>query len=350
MEVTEASVLLLPFAAASVGVARRRLVSDLIAAGIYDSAVCDVALVISELLSNALRHAAPLPGSKIRVAWRIDAGSIQVSVSDGGGPTRPELGEPAQGATGGRGLRIVEKLSSRWGTSAGEEGTTVWAEVPAQPVPSGTTMTAVGAPVAVTESGWRTGLRGLRPPGERCRDSAAAGLDRRARQRAVRRGAVRAAGAALLSRADLPAGRASPPNSKDALNVVTWLPGAGPGKVRLVELNVSSRFHDDHTIVTISGEIDLYTAPRLHSELGAVLVEGMPTRVVIDMSGVEFCDSTGMNVLLSCLRRVRERGGELEIASPKPAVRKILQVTGLDSVFTLVEDPGLSRPKPVVPQ
>jgi anti-sigma regulatory factor (Ser/Thr protein kinase) len=153
MEVTEASVMLLPFAAASVGMARRRLVSDLIAAGIYDSAVCDVALVISELLSNALRHAAPLPGSKLRVAWRIDPASIQVSVSDGGGPTRPELGEPTQGATGGRGLRIVEKLSSRWGTSTGEEGTTVWAEVPAQPVPSGTTMTAVGAPVAVTESG-----------------------------------------------------------------------------------------------------------------------------------------------------------------------------------------------------
>ena len=49
MEVTESSVLMLPFAASSVGVARRRLVSDLIAADICDSAVCDVALVISEL-------------------------------------------------------------------------------------------------------------------------------------------------------------------------------------------------------------------------------------------------------------------------------------------------------------
>ena len=53
------------------------------------------------------------------------------------------------------------------------------------------------------------------------------------------------------------------------------------------------------------------------------------------------------------MRRVRERGGELEIASPKPAVRKILQVTGLDSVFTLVDNAngsGLSRSKPAVPQ
>ena len=137
--------------------------------------------------------------------------------------------------------------------------------------------------------------------------------------------------------------------SKVALSAVAWHPGAGHDRVWHVELNVSTRFHDDHTIVTISGEIDLYTAPRLHSELAAVLADGMPARVVIDMSGVEFCDSTGMNVLLSCLRRVRERGGELEIASPKPAVRKILQVTGLDSVFTLVDGTNLSQPKPAVP-
>jgi anti-sigma regulatory factor (Ser/Thr protein kinase) len=148
MEVTAASVLLLPFAAASVGVARRRLVADLIAADVYDTAICDVALVISELFSNALRHAAPLPGAKIRVAWRINPGCVQVSVSDGGGATVPELGQPTQGATGGRGLRIVEKLSTRWGTSTGEDGTTVWAEVPAA-----TRMTAVGVPVVATESG-----------------------------------------------------------------------------------------------------------------------------------------------------------------------------------------------------
>ncbi len=151
MEVTEASVLLLPFAASSVGVARRRLVSDLIAADIYDSAVCDVALVITELFSNALRHAVPLSGSKIRVAWRIDADNVQVSVSDGGGQTVPELGEPTQAATGGRGLSIVEKLSRRWGTSTGDEGTTVWAEVPARPVKA--EMTTVGVPVVATDGG-----------------------------------------------------------------------------------------------------------------------------------------------------------------------------------------------------
>lgn len=105
-----------------------------------------------------------------------------------------------------------------------------------------------------------------------------------------------------------------------------------------VELNVSSRSQGDQTVVIASGEIDLYTAPRLHHELVDVLADDRPARVIVDMSGVEFCDSTGMNVLLSSLRRAHERGGELELAAPRAAVRKILQVTGLDSVFTVLDE------------
>ena len=102
-----------------------------------------------------------------------------------------------------------------------------------------------------------------------------------------------------------------------------------------MELSVSSRSQGDHAIVIAAGEIDLYTAPRLHSELAAVINAAPASRIVVDMSGVEFCDSTGMNVLLSSLRQARERGGELELAAPRPAVKKILQVTGLDTVFTV---------------
>jgi anti-sigma regulatory factor (Ser/Thr protein kinase) len=146
VEVTEASVLLLPFAAASVGVARRRLVSDLIEAGIYGTAVTDAALVLSELLSNALRHATPLSGSGLRVAWRLEPGSVRVSVSDGGGQTRPELGEPNPSTTGGRGLRIVERLSLCWGMFSDDDGTTVWADVPVGQI------TSVPIPAVATES------------------------------------------------------------------------------------------------------------------------------------------------------------------------------------------------------
>jgi anti-sigma B factor antagonist len=103
-----------------------------------------------------------------------------------------------------------------------------------------------------------------------------------------------------------------------------------------VELKVATQSNAGHAVMAIAGEIDLYTAPRLQAEFTRLLEAG-PDRVVIDMSGVEFCDSTGMNVLLSALKRLRERGGALEVAAPRPAVRKILQVTGLDSVFTVHE-------------
>ena len=146
MEVTESSDLLLPFDASSVGVARRRLVSDLIGAGICGAAITDAALVLSELLSNALRHATPLPGSGLRVAWSQQAGSVRVSVSDGGAQTLPELGEPNPSTTGGRGLRIVDRLSQCWGTRSDDDGTTVWAEVP---VPQ---MTTVAVSAAAAES------------------------------------------------------------------------------------------------------------------------------------------------------------------------------------------------------
>jgi anti-sigma regulatory factor (Ser/Thr protein kinase) len=158
VEVTESSVLLLPFTASSVGVARRHLVSDLIEAGVCASAVTDAALVISELLSNALRHAGPLPGSDLRVAWDLDADSVRISVSDGGGPSRPEFGEPTPTATGGRGLRIVARLSRRWGTLCDDEGTTVWAEVLVMPLET------VAVPAVAAETGLTGGARGGCPP------------------------------------------------------------------------------------------------------------------------------------------------------------------------------------------
>lgn len=103
-----------------------------------------------------------------------------------------------------------------------------------------------------------------------------------------------------------------------------------------VELNVSTASQGGHAVVTATGELDLYTAPRLQAALAALLREEID-RIVVDMSGVEFCDSTGMNVLLAAMKRLREQGGALELAAPRPAVKRILQVTGLDTVFTVTD-------------
>ncbi len=119
--------MLLPYAPASVAVARQRLTADLVEAGIVNAAVRDAALVVSELLSNAIRHAQPLPGASLQVVWAVDDGLVEVAVSDGGSPTRPQPTHASVSALGGRGLDIVDYLSRRWGVRADDTGLTVWA-------------------------------------------------------------------------------------------------------------------------------------------------------------------------------------------------------------------------------
>ncbi|MBB4935564.1 anti-sigma regulatory factor (Ser/Thr protein kinase) [Lipingzhangella halophila] len=138
------SPLLLPRAPASVTNARRSLCADLEAAGVDDAAVSDALLVLSELLSNALRHAAPLPDpfppDSVRVTWTVRegdrvpgaAGSIEIAVCDGGGSSLPRIARPSISALGGRGLGIVERVADRWGTEVDDRITTVWAVLPVQ--------------------------------------------------------------------------------------------------------------------------------------------------------------------------------------------------------------------------
>jgi anti-sigma regulatory factor (Ser/Thr protein kinase) len=108
-------------------VARRRLAADLRAHGVREAGVCDATLVLSELVSNAIRHARPLPGGQVRVSWTLDGGTLELAVSDGGGPTRPRAARYSVSSLGGRGLSIVDHLSRRWGVRSGELGSTVWA-------------------------------------------------------------------------------------------------------------------------------------------------------------------------------------------------------------------------------
>lgn len=132
MEVATSSVVELPYTPSSVGAARRRLIDNLHAAGVCETPVCDAGLVLSELVSNALRHATPLPGGTVKISWDLTAETVLIAVCDGGGESFPKVREPAGSALGGRGLGIVARLSLRWGVLRGDSETTVWAELPVQ--------------------------------------------------------------------------------------------------------------------------------------------------------------------------------------------------------------------------
>jgi anti-sigma regulatory factor (Ser/Thr protein kinase) len=126
-EVEKSTVVLLPSQPASVAVARRRITAEMRSVGIDDEAIDDAALVITELVTNAIKHGSPLPGRWLQVTWDMNVELVEIAVSDGGSRsgTRLRAARPALSATGGRGLGIVETLSHRWGVRP--PGTTVWA-------------------------------------------------------------------------------------------------------------------------------------------------------------------------------------------------------------------------------
>jgi anti-sigma B factor antagonist len=90
---------------------------------------------------------------------------------------------------------------------------------------------------------------------------------------------------------------------------------------------------DGEIIMLVQGEIDVASAPVLWERL----VEALPDtkRLVLDLRETAFIDSTGLSIFVRALRRLRGDGGELILRSPGPSVRKILDITGLDQVFTI---------------
>ncbi len=117
--------------AMTVADARRVLAEALHQAGATPDATDDALLVVSELLTNALRHGRPLVAGAIRLDWSVTADRrLEVSVTDGGGDTAPVRAQPSVTSHGGRGLAIVAGLSSAWGVRRRPDETTVWAVLP----------------------------------------------------------------------------------------------------------------------------------------------------------------------------------------------------------------------------
>jgi anti-sigma regulatory factor (Ser/Thr protein kinase) len=117
--------------AASAGQVRRQLVADLIRRGLSGDVVQDAALLMTELVTNAVRYANPLPGDVLRVAWELTGGRLLLKVTDGGGREAPHRQDAGPRDTGGRGLAIVDRVAARWGVERAVDNlSTVWAEVP----------------------------------------------------------------------------------------------------------------------------------------------------------------------------------------------------------------------------
>ena len=105
---------------------RRAVVSELRKLGVNGTVIDEAEIVLSELVSNAVRHARPLADGAIRVSWTVRGDVVEAEVTDGGGPTTPRLSPRSLWSANGRGLRIVRSLAHEWGVYEDANGRTVW--------------------------------------------------------------------------------------------------------------------------------------------------------------------------------------------------------------------------------
>jgi len=103
--------------------------------------------------------------------------------------------------------------------------------------------------------------------------------------------------------------------------------------VMSIELDIESRTEDGWTVLEARGELDLYTAPKLRDDVLGIIDRG-DQRIAIDLNGVGFIDSTGLGILVACLKRVREREGRMVLIAPESSpLRRLLSLTGLEQVL-----------------
>jgi anti-sigma B factor antagonist len=99
-----------------------------------------------------------------------------------------------------------------------------------------------------------------------------------------------------------------------------------------MELNLESRLHGSWTILRVGGELDLHTSPVLQERLAQLLGEGV-SRVALDLEDVGFMDSSSLGVLVTALKRLRERDGEMALVSVNGSPLKVLALTGIDRLI-----------------
>lgn len=102
------------------------------------------------------------------------------------------------------------------------------------------------------------------------------------------------------------------------------------------EFALSDRALGDHRhLVEISGVIDLFTGPEVKARVLA-LADAGTSELVLDLSAATYLDSTGLGVLLAASKRLEREDGRMVVISRHPAIARVLAITGLDTLFTIV--------------
>jgi len=103
-----------------------------------------------------------------------------------------------------------------------------------------------------------------------------------------------------------------------------------------VLFDLSVREADHCSVLVVTGELDVATAPQLRQEAVRLTTAGHH-HLVLDLSGVDFLDSTGLGVVVGVLKRVRTHGGDLAVAGAVDHVRKVFDITRISDVVAMYD-------------
>jgi anti-sigma B factor antagonist len=96
----------------------------------------------------------------------------------------------------------------------------------------------------------------------------------------------------------------------------------------------TDKVDEERYVISLAGEVDLYTAPEFKQQLLNVISEGGKD-VIVDFSDTTFIDSTTLGVLVGGVKRLRAEDGRLSLVCSDRNITKIFEITGLDRVFTI---------------
>ncbi len=103
----------------------------------------------------------------------------------------------------------------------------------------------------------------------------------------------------------------------------------------MMDFKVETELLGDETrVVSVSGELDMHTAPPFHEQIHEALNNGH--RIVVDLSACEFLDSTALGILITAQKHLGEQNDRLVLVAADRNVIKVFQITGLDRSFTIV--------------
>ena len=102
-----------------------------------------------------------------------------------------------------------------------------------------------------------------------------------------------------------------------------------------MNLKINTRSIDNlASLIDLEGEVDVYTAPQLKQQIIELLDRGV-RYIIVNLTAVDYLDSTALGVLIGGLKRLRERDGILDLICPNPRIKRIFEITGLDKIFDI---------------